>query len=261
MLCTAALQSIFSGQVMESKDCIVVWHGCIPYAQALDLQMKICELKKRGFEKDVLLLLEHPPTITLGRNGSPGNLLAGEEDMKRRGVALFNVDRGGDITFHGPGQLVGYPILNLRAGERDVHGYMRNLEESLIRLLAGYEIKGERDSRYTGVWTSLGKIAAMGVHLSRWITRHGFALNVNTDLSFYQMIVPCGITGRNVTSMKDQLSRSIDLAEVADRYISEFSTVFHRNMIQMEESELISELHGYSEIIDGLEAVHSISGA
>jgi lipoate-protein ligase B len=247
--------------MMESKDCIVVWHGCIQYARALDLQMKICELKKRGFEKDVLLLLEHPPTITLGRNGSPNNLLAREEDMKSRGVSMFNVDRGGDITFHGPGQLVGYPILSLRSGERDVHGYMRNLEESLICLLAGYDIKGERDSRFTGVWTAKGKIAAMGVHLSRWITRHGFALNVNTDLSFYQMIVPCGITGRNVTSMKEQLSRTIDLAAVAERYVPEFSAVFRRNMIKMEENELVNELQCYSERLEGLEAVHSTSGA
>jgi lipoate-protein ligase B len=246
---------------MEPKECIVVWCGCIQYAQALELQMKICEHKKRGFEKDVLLLLEHPPTITLGRNGSPNHLLAREEDMKSRGVRLFHVDRGGDITFHGPGQLVGYPILSLRPGERDVHGYMRNLEESLIRLLAGYDIKGERDAQFTGVWTAKGKIAAMGVHLSRWITRHGFALNVNTDLTFYQMIVPCGIKGRNVTSMKEQLSRTVDFAEVVERYVPEFSAVFRRNMINMEENELMNELQCYSEQIDGTAAIHSTSGA
>jgi lipoate-protein ligase B len=261
MLCIAALPSTFSGRTMGSKDCIVVRQGCIQYAHALDLQMKICELKKRGFEKDVLLLLEHPPTITLGRNGSPSHLLAREEDMKSRGVSLFHVDRGGDITFHGPGQLVGYPILSLRPDERDVHGYMRNLEESLIRLLAGYDIKGERDTRFTGVWTAKGKIAAMGVHLSRWITRHGFALNVNTDLSFYQMIVPCGITGRNVTSMKEQLSRTVGFEEVVERYVPEFSAVFRRNMIIMEENELLSELQCYSEQIDDMAAVHPTSGA
>jgi lipoate-protein ligase B len=231
----------------ESKDCVVVWNGCVQYAQALDLQMKICEYKKHGFDRDVLLLLEHPPTITLGRNGSPSHLLAKEEDLISRGVGLWNVDRGGDITFHGPGQLVGYPILSLRAGERDVHGYMRNLEESLIRLLAVYDIHGERDTRFTGVWTAKGKIAAMGVHLSRWITRHGFALNVNTDLSFYKMIVPCGIAGRNVTSMKEHLSRAVDMTEVAERYIPEFSTVFQRNMIRMDEHDLINELKFYSD--------------
>ena len=246
---------------MESRDCIVVWYECVQYEQALDLQMKICEFKKRGFEKDVLLLLEHPPTITIGRNGSPANLLAHEDDMKSRGVRLFNVDRGGDITFHGPGQLVGYPILSLRPGERDVHGYMRNLEESLIRLLAGYGIKGERDERFTGVWTAEGKIAAMGVHLSRWITRHGFALNVNTDLSFYRMIVPCGITGRSVTSMKEHLSHTVDLAEAAERYVPEFSAVFRRNMIKMNKNDLMHELQSFSEKIDGLAPVQTASRA
>jgi lipoate-protein ligase B len=231
-------------------DCIVVWHGCVQYSQALDLQLRVCDLKKRGFEKDVLLLLEHPPTITLGRNASPTNLLAKEEDLKSRGVGKWNVDRGGDVTFHGPGQLVGYPILSLHPDERDVHGYMRNLEESLIRLLASYDIKGERDARFTGVWTAREKIAAMGVHISRWITRHGFALNVNTDLSFYKMIVPCGITGRSVTSMKEQLSRDVELAEVADRYIPEFSAVFNRNMIRMDETGLLNELRCYSEYIN-----------
>jgi lipoate-protein ligase B len=241
----------------ESKDCVVVWHGCVQYAQALDLQMKICESKKNGFDRDVLLLLEHPPTITLGRNSSADHLLAGEEDLKSRGVGLWNVDRGGDITFHGPGQLIGYPILSLNPGERDVHGYMRNLEESLIRLLAFYNVKGERDAQFTGVWTGKGKIAAMGVHLSRWITRHGFALNINTDLSFFKMIVPCGITGRNVTSMKEQLSRTIDISEVADRYIPEFSMVFHRNMIRMDEHELINELQCHADKIGNLEAFNS----
>jgi len=200
--------------------------------------MKICELKKCGFDKDVLLLLEHPPTITLGRNASQNHLLVNESELKSRGVGLYHVDRGGDITFHGPGQLVVYPILSLEAGERDVHGYMRKLEESLIRFLRGYGIAGERDNCFTGVWTATGKIAAMGVHIGRWITRHGFALNVNTDLSFYNLIVPCGIVGRSVTSMQTLLSHPLDMGEVAEKYIPEFSVVFQRNMIRMEEQEL-----------------------
>jgi lipoate-protein ligase B len=233
--------------VLESKDCIAVWNGCLSYPVALDLQMEICGLKKRGFDKDVLLLLEHPPTITLGRNAKRDHLIAGEKLLKARGIGLYEADRGGDITFHGPGQLVGYPILSLTAGERDVHGYMRKLEESLIRLLGGYGIEGGRDSKYTGVWTPNGKIAAMGVHISRWVTRHGFALNVNTDISYFDLIVPCGIVGKSVTSMQKHLSHALDLEEIADRYIMEFGTVFHRNMIKTDNQELCDELRIYAE--------------
>jgi lipoate-protein ligase B len=209
--------------------------------------MHICDLKKRGFDRDVLLLLEHPPTITLGRSAKTNHLLVREEELKARGVGLWSVDRGGDITFHGPGQLVGYPILSLGAGERDVHGYMRNLEESLIRLLAVYGIEGARDARFTGVWTKQGKIGAMGVHISRWVTRHGFALNINTDLSFYNLIVPCGIVGRSVTSMQMLLSRTLDLSEVAESYIREFGRVFNRDMIPISESGLRDELKFFAD--------------
>ena len=238
----------------KQVDCIVVCYGCVQYGAALDLQMKICEAKKRGFEKDVLLLLEHPPTITLGRNASENNLLVENSALREKGVDLFKVDRGGDITFHGPGQLVGYPILFLRSGERDVHRFMRNLEETLIRLLHGYDIPAERDKGYTGVWTEKGKIAAMGVHISRWITRHGFALNVNTDLSFYDLIVPCGIVGRGVTSMRRLMGRIVDMNEAAGRYIPEFSSVFQRNMIRMDENDLFDEISSYSpgeEVLQG----------
>jgi lipoate-protein ligase B len=233
--------------VTESRDCIVVWHGRIPYAEALDLQMEICRLKKIGFEKDVLLLLEHPPTITLGRNAKQNHLLVSEALLQSRGVGLWNVDRGGDITFHGPGQLVGYPILALQPGERDVHGYMRNLEESLIRLLARYGIEGTRDPKFTGVWTQRGKIAAMGVHISRWVTRHGFALNVSTDLNFYDLIVPCGIVGKGVTSMQKHLSHTVDLQEAADQYIAEFAALFNRRMIRADDRELRDELRRHAQ--------------
>ena len=226
----------------ELKDCIVAWYGCVSYSAALELQMEICRLKRLGFEKDVLLLLEHPPTITLGRNGNRNHLLVAEELLKSRGVELWDVDRGGDITFHGPGQLVGYPILSLGPGERDVHGYMRKLEESLIRLLAIYKIDGERVQGLTGVWTRNGKIAAMGVHISRWVTRHGFALNVNTDLSYYDLIVPCGIMGKSVTSMQMRLMRTVDMQEVADRYAVEFGSTFGRRMTWMKVCEFRDEL-------------------
>jgi lipoate-protein ligase B len=252
MLYTAVLRSIFDRQMTIFRDCIVACYGCVQYGDALNLQMKICEAKKRGFDKDVLLLLEHPPTITLGRNAAQRHLLVKEPELSARGIDLYNVDRGGDVTFHGPGQLVGYPILLLHSGERDVHSYMRNLEESLIRLLAGFDIAGERDNRYTGVWTTKGKIAAMGVHISRWITRHGFALNVKTNLSFYDLIVPCGIVDRGVTSMQELLSQPVDVNVVAERYIPEFAAVFHRNMIRMSNEELAGELISYSSSVEEL---------
>jgi lipoate-protein ligase B len=240
-------QYIFESYVTGlSIDCIAVWLGCISYTDALDLQMRICELKKNGYRKDVLLLLEHPPTITLGRNGSLDHLLIREDELRSRGIELWHIDRGGDITFHGPGQLVGYPILHLTHGERDIRRYMKNLEESLIRLLSLYEIEGERDAKFTGVWLKNAKIAAMGVHISRWITRHGFALNVNTDLSFYDLIVPCGITGRSITSMQKQLSRTLGLQEIAEGYIREFAAVFNRKMVILSESEIMEELQRYT---------------
>jgi lipoyl(octanoyl) transferase len=262
MLCIAVPQSIINKQVTEANNCFAVWQGCVPYSEALELQLQICELKRHGFSEDVLLLLEHPPTITLGRSAKQNNLLANEDFLKSRGIGLWNVDRGGDVTFHGPGQLVGYPIMTLRLRERDVHGYMRNIEESLIRLLAGYGIEGFREAGFTGVWTQKGKIAAMGVHISRWITRHGFALNVNTDLSYFDLIVPCGIEGREVASMKKYLMRDSDMEEIAGSYILEFGAVFNRNMIRISENDLREKLRQFSEKFEGTDQcnpiIHSI---
>jgi lipoate-protein ligase B len=232
---------------MEKKKCIAVWCGNIPYKNALDLQMQICRAKREGWCEDVLLLLEHPPTITLGRNAKQDHLLVSEALLKSRGVELWDTDRGGDITFHGPGQLVGYPILLLGSGERDVHSYMRKMEDSLIRLLSGYGVEAKRNPGFTGVWTEFGKIAAMGVHISRWITRHGFALNVTTDLSYYSLIVPCGIVGKSVTSMQKHLSRAIGLEEIAHRYVGEFGNVFQRDMIETSEGFLRDELSYFTE--------------
>lgn len=225
-----------------AKECLVVFLGCAEYSRALDIQFGICESKKKGFEPDVLLLLEHPPTITLGRNGRWDNLLVSDEELQARGVSCYEVDRGGDITFHGPGQLVGYPLLKLEAGERDVHSFMWKLEESLIRLLDEFGIGSGRVEKLTGVWTRQGKIAAMGVHISRWTTRHGFALNVSINLSYYDLIIPCGIAGKNVTSMLELLSRRVDLEEVADRYIPHFGQVYTRKMTRISELELQERL-------------------
>jgi lipoate-protein ligase B len=217
------------------------------YERALRLQMAISEAKKRGFVDDVLLLVEHPPTITLGRNGSWTHLLVPEETLAARGVVRCEVDRGGDITYHGPGQLVGYPILELRDHERDVRRYMRNLEEVILRVLNSYGIRGTRHHDWTGVWTDTGKIAAMGVHISRWITRHGFALNVNTDLSFFDLIVPCGISGAHVASMASILQQPIEVEEVARRLIPCFGAVFERSMTVLSEADFRRRINGHAQ--------------
>jgi lipoyl(octanoyl) transferase len=232
--------------VKTINSCYAVWLGKMDYSSALDLQMEICRLKKQGFEPDVLLLLEHPPVITLGRNAKAGNLLVSREGLRNYGVDLFEIDRGGDITFHGPGQLVGYPILKLGRGEQDVHAFMRHLEDSLISLLAWHGIHSWRRDKLTGVWTSKGKIAAMGIHISRWITRHGFALNVTTDLSFFQMIIPCGLVGQSVTSMEAVLSRSFNVRDVASDYTYEFGRVFARRLELLKENELRAKLESHA---------------
>ncbi|MBZ5498329.1 MAG: lipoyl(octanoyl) transferase LipB [Acidobacteriia bacterium] len=211
--------------------------------------MKICALKKEGFAPDVLLLLEHPPVITLGRNGDWHNLVVAEETLKARGVSRYHVDRGGDITFHGPGQVVGYPLLKLERHEQDVHRYMRNLEETMIRTLAEYGIVARREEKLTGVWTDSGKICAMGVHISRWVTRHGFALNVNTDLSFYDLIVPCGLQGKQVTSMRAILGREVDLPAVEDRLTVHFGQVFGRQMVPASEKDLAAMNPNFTNLI------------
>lgn len=224
-----------SASVIESyKTCYrIFFEERLDYARALALQNQICGYKKRGFGPDLLLLLEHAPVITLGRNGDWHNLVVSEETLQARGVSRYQTDRGGDITFHGPGQLVGYPLLKLESNEQDVHRYMRNLEEMIICVLGKYGIEAGREEKLTGVWTKSGKICAMGVHISRWVTTHGFALNVNTDLSFYDLIIPCGLKGRQVSSMKAMLGCEVDLREVADRLAENFGRIFRRNMIPM----------------------------
>ena len=197
------------------KRCRVVELGFFRYGAALDLQRELASLVKLGAVDDLLLLLEHPPVLTSGRNGSWANLRVSEARLAERGIERFDVERGGDVTFHGPGQLVGYPILRLALHEQDVRRYMRNLEEGLIRTLGRYGIAAGRVEGKTGVWTERGKIASLGVHISRWVTRHGFALNVNTDLSCFDLIVPCGIAGCRVVSMQSELGAALDFAEVA----------------------------------------------
>lgn len=176
--------------------------GCMGYAEAFELQQSLVEKRKQGLIADQLLIVEHPHVITLGRSARLEHLLASEEVLRRAGVALHHTDRGGDITYHGPGQIVGYPIFDLREWKRDVAAYVRTVEQALIDTLAEFGIAGGRIAGLTGVWVDGKKVAAIGVHISRWITSHGFALNFTTDLSYFQYIVPCGLP-RPVTSMAE----------------------------------------------------------
>lgn len=197
------------------------------YREALGLQEELVARRRRGEVGDTLLLLEHPPLLTLGRAGNPQNVLLGRAELARRGIELHETGRGGDVTYHGPGQLVGYPLLALPTGRRDAHRYLRDLEEALIRTAASFGIDAGRLPGLTGVWVGGDKLAAIGVRLhTGWITSHGFALNVTTDLTAFETIVPCGIADRGVTSLERLLGRRIDLEEAAAQVGLEIARVF-----------------------------------
>jgi len=234
----------------------VVQLGTIDYATGLRLQQKLIELRKADKVSDTLLLLEHTPVITLGRNADQSNIIVPREFLEQKGVELFECDRGGDVTFHGPGQLVGYPIFDLRAqigpdGQRKTVypvDYVRRVEEALIRTCADYGILTERLNGMTGVWTVPGssaglseqaKIAAIGVHISRAVTSHGFALNVNTDLDYFNLIVPCGIATKPVTSMQRELGRDVAIDEVAQAVLRNFGRVFNSQVLWVETLEAL----------------------
>jgi lipoyl(octanoyl) transferase len=202
--------------------------GLVPYADALTLQQALVEERRHGRIGDVLLLVEHPHVLTLGVRGDGGrsHILETGDTLAERGVDVVETGRGGDVTYHGPGQIVGYPIIDLKPDRCDVHRYVRDLEEVLIRVAADYGLAGERVKGLTGVWVGGEKVAAIGVRIARWITSHGFALNVGTDLEYFKMIVPCGIADRGVTSLSRLLSRAVDRREVEDLIIQRFSEVF-----------------------------------
>ena len=206
------------------RKCCLRELGRTDYGQALELQRQLIARRQQGLISDQLLLLEHPHVITLGRNGKPANLLASAEVLSRAGIAFYPTDRGGDVTYHGPGQLVGYPIVDLREWQRDVGAYVRAVEQTIIDTLADYGISAGRIPKLTGVWVDDRKIAAIGVHISRWVTSHGFALNVSTDLSYFQYIVPCGLT-KPVTSMA-ALGVVASLHEVGQTLAAHFGRVF-----------------------------------
>jgi lipoyl(octanoyl) transferase len=220
----------------------VLYLGKVAYGTALDLQRTLQGLRKTSRIENTLLLLEHPPVITLGRNAKLDNVLAPPEFLAQRGVELFEIDRGGDVTFHGPGQLIAYPIFDLRTFDPRVGAveYVRRLEEVLIRTCGDFGIGTQRIKGLTGVWTYAmpkkpeAKIAAIGVHISRSVTTHGFALNVSTDLDFFSLIVPCGITDKPVTSMERELQKPLTLDDVATVASRNFGRVFNTQMLWLE---------------------------
>lgn len=208
--------------------------GVVPYAQALELQREFVEARKAGRIPDQLLLLQHPPVITLGvkTRSSRSHVLATPEMLAREGVEVHETGRGGDVTYHGPGQLVGYPILDLRPDRCDVHRYVRDLEDALIEVAAAFGISAGRVPGLTGVWVGQDKLAAIGVRISRWITSHGFAFNVGTNLRHFGLIVPCGIVDRGVTSLERLLERPVAIADVEDAAIAAFARVFGRTAVE-----------------------------
>src|SRR5215468_638397 len=206
--------------------------GLTPYAEALVLQEELVARRKRDEIPDQLLLLEHPHVITLGRAANPANVLADDVTRARLGVGLFETGRGGDVTYHGPGQLVGYPIVKLLPGRQDIRRYVRDIQETLVRAAGDFGVEAEpRDGDFVGVWVGEEKLAAIGVRISRWVTMHGFAFNVNTDLNYFQLIVPCGIRGHGVTSLQKLLGRPVEMSEVTGSVKRHFSEVFNRELV------------------------------
>lgn len=204
----------------------------IDYKEAWDLQKSIFDLRYQEKIDDVFLLLEHPHTYTLGKTADEKNLLGNEEYLNKNKISVYDIDRGGDITYHGPGQIVGYPIIDLNNWGKDTHKYLRALEEIIIRTCADYGLAVIRVPKFTGVWIDDRKIAAIGIKVSRWITMHGFALNVNTDLSLYNGIIPCGIMNKEVTSLKKELNTEIDIQEVKSKILNHTIKIFGYNDIE-----------------------------
>jgi lipoyl(octanoyl) transferase len=204
--------------------------GIVPYAEALALQRTLVEERRGERVPDLLLLLQHPPVITLGVRGDGGRSHITEPVARlvELGVEVSESGRGGDVTYHGPGQIVGYPILDLRPDRCDVHRYVRDIEEVMIRVCGDYGVRATRADGLTGTWVGEEKIGAIGVRISRWITSHGFAFNVNTDLAHFNLIVPCGIVDRGVTSLQKEIGRTVDEAEVEDALVRHFKQVFDR---------------------------------
>ncbi len=228
----------------------IVWVvdlALISYGPANALQRELVEARKAGAIPDVLLLCEHPSVITLGRNGKRENLRAGEHVLAQMNVEFRHTDRGGDITYHGPGQIVGYPILDLAEHRRDIRWYVEQLEELMLRATADFGLTAHRSDANHGVWLDAPsgeeKLAALGVHLSRWVSSHGFAYNVATDMRYFDLIVPCGVSGKRATSLERALGRAVAIEEVRERLVEHFASTFAREPLRMSRRELDDQLH------------------
>ena len=228
--------------------------GLSDYASTWDLQKRVFDLRLKNLIDDTLILCEHPHTYTVGKNGVDNvskHLLMNKEELEKNNISVFEIDRGGDITYHGPGQIVGYPILNLNNHYRDMHRYLRDIEEAVIRSIGAFGITGKRVEAVTGVWvdTPRGseKICAIGVKVTRWITMHGFALNVNSNLDFFNNIIPCGITDKGVTSMQKISGKEFPLSDIEDRIITSFEDVFHVTS-RITEKEYFNKMESYYEM-------------
>jgi lipoate-protein ligase B len=230
----------------SKKKCWLVDLGLMPYALACEWQSRLVEARKADAIPDVLLLCEHPHVITLGRNGKREHLRASERLLVQMNIAFYLTDRGGDITYHGPGQIVGYPILDLTQHRRDVRWYVNQIEEFMIRASADFQVNAKRHAEHHGIWvegpSGEEKLAALGVHLSRWVTSHGFAYNVSTDLRYFDLIVPCGIAGKRATSLERVLDRAASLDEARQKLAEHFGQVFGCEMIPMSHAELETKL-------------------
>ena len=207
--------------------------GLIDYKEAWKLQKEVFDLRYKKEVSDILFLLEHPNTYTLGKIADKNNLIGSEQYLEKNKISVYDIDRGGDITYHGPGQIVGYPIINLNDWEKDTHKYLRALEEVIIKTCYEYGLSGLRNPKYTGVWIDNRKIAAIGVKISRWITMHGFAFNVNTDLSLFQGIIPCGIVDKDVTSLQRELGKEIEINQTKKLLLTNFSKIFNYDLIEV----------------------------
>ena len=242
--------------------CLAVDVGVIDYAEAFALQRRLVTARKAGVVPDLLLVCQHPHVITLGRSARREHLLATARVLAERGVTVCESDRGGDVTYHGPGQLVGYPILNLAGLRKDVAWYVRQLEEVMIAATADFGVAARRMEGKTGVWVDRAqgkteKLAAIGVHLSRWVTSHGFAYNISTDLSYFHLIVPCGIAGCRAVSLDKLLGRTIDFENVSQKIVSRFGKVFGLEMRRASREELESQLDSEKDAAHRLAASHA----
>ncbi|HEX9251774.1 MAG TPA: lipoyl(octanoyl) transferase LipB [Ignavibacteriaceae bacterium] len=228
--------------IKDAKKLVYCDLGLIDYKDAWDIQKSVHQLRIENKIDDVLFLLEHPHTYTLGKTADKENLVGDKKYLDENNISVYDIDRGGDITYHGPGQIVGYPIISLTNWKQDTHKYLRAIEEVILRVCTEYNLTGSRVEKYTGVWIENRKICAIGIKVSRWITMHGFAFNVNTDLKLFKGIIPCGISDKEVTSLNRELNKEIRLNDIKEKIIHHFDDIFEYDQIEFKSKEEIKSL-------------------